>query len=977
MSGWRLPMAGRIDRGKQVVFKWAGKSLHGYAGDTLASALIANGVSIVGRSFKYHRPRGLLAAGLEEPNAIIQLETGAAEIPNVKATQIELYEGLVAKPVNAWPSAAFDWLAVNNFFKRFIPAAFYYKTFMWPNWHWFEPAIRSAAGLGNAPRAADPDSYEHRFAHTDILVVGSGAAGLAAAVAAARNGETVLLVEADAELGGGLLAETAKVEGLAPLAWRDRMLAALGQMPNVTVMNRTMAFGFYDHQLVGLCERMTDHLPLSERRGPRQRLWKVRSGRVILATGAFERPVAFAGNDLPGVMLASAAQTYALRYGAAPGRRIVVATNNDSAYLAAFVLHDAGVEITAIIDSRAKAGDPDIAAGASARGIRTIMNSAPTKAKGRRRVKGLVVAAIAGGRAGRSIACDTILMSNGWNPAVHLHSQSGGSLDFNPALEAFLPGKRVQAAVTAGAAAGIFDLDVAIASGRAAGQGDDVQPPTPASIGPTWHFADGDAQAGAAWVDFQNDVTAGDVQIAARENFRSVEHLKRYTTLGMASDQGKTSNVTGIQILSSLLGKPPQAIGTTKFRPPFDPVTIGGFAGRAVGDNLAPIAHSAAHLSALDLGAKMENYGSWLRPACFPRAGEDEHAAVAREVLAVRDAVGLFDASPLGKIEVKGPDAAEFLQRVYVNGVRNLKVGRCRYGLMLSEYGIVYDDGVFARIADDHFLVGTTSGHAAAVADMLQEWLQCEWTDLRVLVENVTTAWAVMNVAGPKARAVLEGVGTDIDLSREAFPHMAYREGKVGGVAARIQRVSFSGELSYEVSVPWDYGRALWDAMMEAGVRHGIAPFGIEALMALRIEKGFLHVGSDTDGTTMPQDIGFGATVSKKAEDFIGRRSTMTPEGLRTDRRQLVGLEALDAGGMFESGAHILAAETRGIGATQGWVTSSVLSPTLGRPVAMALIERGEARMGEKIQVWDRGTARPARIVDPRFYDSAGERLNV
>ncbi len=975
MSGFRLAGGGCIDRSKTIGFTWAGKAMQGYAGDTLASALIANGVSIVGRSFKYHRPRGLLAAGLEEPNAIVQLETGEATVPNVKATQVELYEGLVAAPVNAKPSVDFDLLAVNGLFKRFIPAAFYYKTFMWPNWHWFEPSIRGAAGLGEAPGAIDPDSYEHRFAHTDTLVVGSGAAGLAAAVAAARTGANILLVEVEPNLGGGLLAETAAVEGVEPLAWRDRMIAALAGFPNVTVMNRTMAFGFYDHGLVGLCERVTDHLPLAARSGVRQRLWKLRTKRVILATGAFERPIAFAGNDLPGVMLASAAQTYARRHGVAPGRRIVVATNNDSAYLAACVLHDAGVEIAAIVDSRATGCE--IAAEAMSRGIAVLPGAAPIKAKGRRRVTGAVVGRVADDGGRRTIACDTILMSNGWNPAVHLHSQSGGSLAFNAALEAFLPSKSVQASVNVGAAAGILDLDFAIASGRAAGQGDAVQMPIPAAVGPTRHFADGDRDAAKAWVDFQNDVTVGDVQIAARENFRSVEHLKRYTTLGMASDQGKTSNVTGIHILSNLIGKPPQAIGTTKFRPPFDPVTIGGFAGRAVGDNLVPLAYTAAHVSACAAGAKMENYGSWLRAAYFPRIGEDEHAAIHREVLAVREGVGLFDASPLGKIEVKGPDAAEFLQRIYVNGVRNLKVGRCRYGLMLSEHGIVYDDGVFAKIADDHFLCGTTSSHAAAIADMLQEWLQCEWTDLRVLIENVTTGWAVMNVAGPKARAVIEAVGTDIDLSSEAFPHMTYREGQVGGAAARIQRVSFSGELSYEVSVPWGFGGSLWDAIMRAGEAHGITPFGVETLMALRIEKGFLHVGSDTDGTTMPQDVGFGGAVAKKPDDFIGRRSTMRPDGLRADRRQLVGLETLDGGSAFETGAHILAAGTAERGATQGWVTSSVLSPTLGRPLAMALIERGAARIGETIQVWDLGKGRPARIVDPRFYDPAGEKLDV
>jgi sarcosine oxidase subunit alpha len=975
MSGFRLQGdAGRVDRNAPIPFTWGGRTFHGYQGDTLASALMANGISIIGRSFKYHRPRGLIAAGLEEPNAIIQLETGENTIPNMKATQVELYAGLVADAVNAKPSVDFDLMAVNGLFKRFIPAAFYYKSFMWPNWHWFEPSIRKAAGLGKAPRAADPDSYEHRFAHTDVLVVGSGATGLAAAEAAARGGETVLLVEAESELGGGLLSETGKVEDLEPSVWRDRTIAVLSALPNVTMMSRAMAFGFYDHGVVGLCERVTDHLPPDARQGARQRLWKVRTKRVILATGAFERPIAFVGNDIPGVMLASAAQTYAVRYGVAPGRRIVVATNNDSAYAAALALHDAGVEIAAIIDSRPVAGT--IAANAIRRGLTTIMDATPIQAKGGRRVKAVKVGRVADGKAICTIPCDTILMSNGWNPAVHLHSQSGGALAFDPALAAFLPGKAVQASMTVGAAAGIFDLDAAIASGRGAARGHDVQPHSPAPVGPTLHFADGDGRAAKAWVDFQNDVTAGDVQLAARENFRSVEHLKRYTTLGMASDQGKTSNVTGIQILSRLIGKPPEAIGTTKFRPPFDPVTIGAFAAHAVGDNLMPLARTAAHAAAMKVGAKMENYGTWLRAAYFPRDGEDEHAAVAREVLAVRRGVGLFDASPLGKIEVKGPDAAEFLQRVYVNGVRNLKVGRCRYGLMLSEHGIVYDDGVFARIAEDHFLVGTTSGHAAAITDILQEWLQCEWVDLKVLVENVTTAWAVMNIVGPKAREVLASVGTDIDLSREAFPHMTYREGHVGGVPARVERVSFSGELSYEVAVPWQYGRALWDDMMRAGAAHGITPFGIEALMAMRIEKGFLHVGSDTDGTTMPQDIGFGGAMAKKPDDFIGRRSTMRPDGLRPDRRQLVGLETLDGGGTLEVGAHVLEQDMTGSAATQGWVTSSVQSPTLGRPLAMALIERGEARMGETVRIWDLGKVRAARIVDPRFYDPAGERLD-
>jgi sarcosine oxidase, subunit alpha len=933
MSGWRLPQGGVVDRSKPVAFRWSGRNYSGFSGDTLASALMANGVSIIGRSFKYHRPRGLLAAGIEEPNAIVQLEDGAHSIPNIKATQVELYESLVARPVNAWPSAEFDVLGSIGIAKRFIPAAFYYKTFMWPNWHWFEPWIRKAAGLGRAPDEPDPDHYEHRFAHIDVLVVGAGAAGIQAAREAAASGVSVLLVEGEPQA--------------APCAALDK----LRTLPNVTVLHRTVAFGFYDHGLVGLHERLTDHLPPAERRGPRQRLWKVRAGRVVLATGAFERPLPFANNDLPGVMLASAAQTYVARFGVAPGRHVVVATNNDSAYAAAFALHDAGVTIAAIVDSRETAR----ISGAIKRGIRVIAGAAPVAAKGKRCVRAVAIGPVAETSISEAIACDTILVSGGWNPAVHLHSQSGGRLGFDVGSQAFLPTEAVQNAVCVGAAAGDISARV---------------------VGPVRAYDDGDAAAHKSWLDFQNDVTLGDVQLAARENFRSVEHVKRYTTLGMASDQGKTSNVAGIQVMAGLLGKAPEQIGTTKFRPPFDPVTIGAFAGRAVGIDLMPAAFPASHDAQVALCARIEHYGHWDRAAFFPQPGEDEATAIAREVLAVRSGCGLFDASPLGKIEVKGPDSAEFLDRMYVNGIKNLKVGRCRYGLMLSEHGIVYDDGIVARVADDHFLVGTTSGHAAAIAEAFQEWLQCEWPHLQVLALDVTTGWAVMNVAGPRARAVLAAVGTDIDLSSEAFPHMSYREGRVCGVPARVQRVSFSGELSYEIAVPWGYGAALWDALMRAGAEHRITPFGVEALMVMRVEKGFLHVGSDTDGTTLPQDVGFGAIAAKKQGDFVGRRSTQRPDGLRADRRQLVGLEVTDGKGPINAGAHILPPVTATPRGTDGWVTSAVMSPTLDRPLAMALVRQGTARMGESVTLWDMDNERRARIVDPRFYDPEGARLD-
>jgi len=975
MSAMRGPGGVTIDRGKNLNFTWEGRPYRGFAGDTLASALVANGVSVIGRSFKYHRPRGLIAAGLEEPNAIVQLELGNQTIPNVKATQVELYEGLVAGPVNARPSVNFDLMAVNSLFKRFIPAAFYYKTFMWPDWHLFEPSIRKAAGLGIAPEERDPDTYEHKFAHVDVLIIGSGAAGLAAAEAATSvaGNERVLLVEADVEFGGGVLSATQPIGGMSPMDWRAAALARLAAKPNLVMLNRAMAFGFYDHGLVAIHERLTDHLPLEKRSGPRQRLWKVRSRSVVLATGAFERPIAFSGNDLPGVMLASAAQTYVRRFGAIPGNDVVVCTNNDSAYAAAFALQDAGSTVRAIVDTRDHGGPHGVEA--RARAINIILGHAPHKASGRRRVSELRIASL-DGRHTRRLGCDTVLTSDGWNPAVHLHSQSGGALAYDDALRTFLPAKPAQDTISVGAAAGIFDTQAAIAAAHAVVRGEIAPPVAPVPVGPTRHIADGDADAATSWVDFQNDVTVGDVQLAARENFRSVEHLKRYTTLGMASDQGKTSNISGIHALAGLIGKAPEKIGTTKFRPPFDPVTIGAFAGRARGADLMPLAQPPAHDAQLALGAHVEPYGGWLRAAYFAPGGESEEQALEREVDAVRNRVGLFDASTLGKIEVKGPDAAEFLQRMYVNGVRNLKVGNCRYGLMLNEHGIVYDDGVFARLADDHFLVGTTSGHAAAIADMFLEWLQCEWTDLRVVVENVTTSWAVMNVAGPHARTVLAEVGTDIDLSAEAFAHMTFRTGTVGNVSARIQRVSFTGELSYEISVPWRYGASLWNELMRCGAKFGIAPFGVEALMVMRVEKGFLHVGSDTDGTTYPQDLGFGGIIAKKPDDFVGRRSIMRREATRTNRRQLVGLEVTDGAGPLVVGAHVLGRDELKTRATQGWVTSSVQSPTLGRPIAMALIERGIERIGEAVRIWHLNTERSAKIVDQRFYDPAGKRVH-
>jgi sarcosine oxidase subunit alpha len=987
----RLADGGGIDRSRPLKFRFDGREYIGYAGDTLASALLANGVRVTGRSFKYHRPRGLMAAGFEEANTIVQLGQGvSATEPNLRATQIELTDGLEARAVNCWPNARNDLFAVFQLFKPFWPAGFYYKTFMAPSWHLWEPAIRHGAGLGVAPRAADPDVYDKRYASIDVIVivivVGAGPSGLAAALAAGQAGASVLLLDDKPALGGSLLYETGTVEDRPVDAWVEWMRQSLAALKNVQVLTRTTAFGYYDHNHILANEQLA--APGSR---ARQRLWKIRGKRIVLATGALERPLVFPNNDRPGVMLAGAARQYLHRYAAIPGRRVVIATNNDSAYEVACELRQAGVDVALIADSRDL---PTTAAAMSARamGIEIAAHTAPTNAKGAKGLQSVELHQVdAEGRArpgtARVIMADALLVSGGWNPTVHLFSQSGGSLRFDDAQKAFVPDKFAQPGFMVGAAAGVPDRDSAIAAARkagsdaAAGLTSTLPAPQAANCGQTSWSVDvrplGRAIA-KSWVDLASDSTESDLRLAARENFISVELFKRYTTTGMMTDQGKTSNVNAIGILGTVIGKAPGDVGTTRFRPPFNPVTFGAVAGRHVGSHYHPLRRLPSHESHVALGAHIEDYGPWLRPSHYPRAGESEAQTITREVLAVRSGVGLLDYSPLGKILVSGPDAARFLQRVYVNNVQTLAVGQCRYGLMLGEDAIVKDDGVLVRWSAESFVVGTTSGQADRIVDWLEEWLQCEWTDLDVTVESITTQWSTIMVAGPKARDVLARLGSDIDLSSAAFPHMSAREGRIGEVPVRISRVSFTGELSYEISVPWSYGRSLWDGLLSLGGDLGIVPFGLESLLVMRIEKGFLHVGSDTDGLTLPQDVGFGAIIDKKEEDFIGRRSTMTPEGRRPDRRQLVGLAAVDGKTLLPCGAHIVGADFIAPPVrSQGWVTSSVHSPTLKHPVAMGLVERGLSRIGERIRIFDGGKCIEAVITRAAFYDADSARLRM
>ncbi len=979
MSGYRLSQGGSIDRDQPLHFRFNGKLMMGFAGDTLASALLANGVSTVARSFKYHRRRGIYAAGVEEPNAIVTIGQGERATPNLKATQVPLYDGLVATSVNCWPSVDFDFGALAGAVGRFLPAGFYYKTFMRPDWHLFEPWIRRAAGLGRAPRAGDPDRYDHAHAQCEVLIVGAGPAGLAAALAASRNGARVILADDQAEFGGRLLSDGGTIDDAPARTWLDSATAELAAAGGVTRFTRTNVFGYYDHNLLGAYEQIALPGTTSRDQRPAGRLWHIRADRVVLATGAFERPLVFGANDLPGIMLAGAVRSYVARYGVAPGKRVIVATNNDDAYRTALALLDAGIEIACVVDARSGIESALVHA-VRARGVEISSGSHLGRALGSRCVTGAEIQRLGGGT--RRLDADVIAVSGGWNPAVHLFCQSGGRLAFDAQRAAFVPAASVQAERSVGACAGSLALGAALDQGSTAGYWAAKREAAAVAVAratdiaetpltPLWEIKGG----GKAWVDLQSDVTADDVRLAARENYVSVEHLKRYTTLGMASDQGKTSNVNGLAILAAATGRAIPSVGTTRFRPPYDPIPIGAIAGRARG----ALYHARLTLPMRDWheanGAVFEDYGSWSRPAAYLRGRETLDDAIQREAGHVRLAVGIFDGSPLGKIEIEGPDAAKFIDRLYVGTMSTLAVGRVRYGLMLTEHGIITDDGVCARLGPERFLVGTTSAAASRMAAVMEEWLQGEWPDLRVFATPVTHQWGVITLTGPRARDLITALGTDIDLAKDAFPHMAWRAGKIAGVPARVFRVSFTGELSYEINVAARATPALWARIVAAGHGFDLMPFGVESLMILRIEKGYVHVGSETDGTSVPDDIGMGGAIVRKASDFIGRRSLLRAEATRADRNQLVGLIPEDGKARLQAGAHLLGDGPRD--GSQGFVTSACWSPTLDHAVALGLLRRGRARKGERVIVFDEGREIRARIVEPCFIDPKGTRLDV
>lgn len=973
---------GRFDRSKTFEFYFNGKKMEGHAGDTLASALLANGQKLVGRSFKYHRPRGIFAAGSEEPNALVQLGRGAFQEPNTRATTIELFEGLVATSQNHRGSLEYDLMALTDLLSPYLSAGFYYKTFMWPRAFWeilYEPVIRSSAGLGRLSMQEDPDIYDKGFLHCDLLVIGAGPGGLIAARTAAQRGVRVLLADEDFLPGGRLNSETLTVDDIAGHEWAAQIVTELQSMDNVRFMSRTTVYGAFDHGVYGALEKCTDHLSRSQGK-PRQVLWRINSKRAILAAGATERPIVFGDNDRPGIMLAAGVRSYVNRYGVAPGKKVSVFTNNDDGWRTASDLHAQGVDVVAVIDTRD--GQPLV----EISGARVVMGARVVQTRGRKALRQITLSD------GSVVNTDCLAVSGGWNPNVHLTCHLRGRPTWREDISAFAPEKSpLPGMTTIGAAHGTLTLGQTLRDGHAAASAlcsdlgftktvtdCSVAEDESCEITPFWHVSE---SHGRSWVDLQNDVTSKDIKQANQEGFRSVELLKRYTTLGMATDQGKTSNIAALAILAEEAGKTIPEMGTTIFRPPYTPVTLGALAGRARGKDYRPYRLTPSHQWAEENGATFVESGHWLRAQWFRR--DDEKGwrdSVDREVLATRGSVGVCDVTTLGKIDIQGKDAAEFLNHIYTNPFLKLPVGKVRYGLMLREDGIAYDDGTTARLADNHFVMTTTTANAAVVYRRLEFARQCLWPGLDVHLISTTDVWAQYAVAGPNSRKLLAKiVDGPFDISNDAFPFMACAELTVcGGISARLFRISFSGELAYEISVPTRYGKSLMSVLMDAGKEFDVTPYGIEALSVMRVEKGHA-AGAELNGQTTAKNLGLGGFVSEK-KDFIGKTLSERAELNREDAWRLVGLVPKDKSKTLKAGAHFI---NHGDAATTendlGWMTSVAWSPMLGHSIGLGFIRAGDQRMGETIRAVNpaMNSEIDVQIVSRHFYDPEGEHLRA
>lgn len=982
---YRLPGIGRIDRNKPITFKFNGKTLHGYAGDTLASALLANGVRIIGRSFKYHRPRGIMSAGVEETNAVVQL-AGREDEPGAVATVTPIFEGLEAASVKGWPGVEWDLGAVNDWLHRLIPAGFYYKTFMWPEnwWNVYGYFIRRMAGLGTAPVTHRPEErYEKRYHHCDVLVIGAGPAGLAAATAAGRSGARVMLVDEQVEAGGSLLNSEREINGKPALDWVAEAVNSLQQLPEVIHLQRTTAVGYYDHNMVYALERAPKDSWL------RERLWRVRAKQVIIAAGAIERPLVFPDNDRPGIMLAGAAAAYVCRYGVRPGTRAVVITNNNSAYEPAFILARHHVHVAALLDTRRQISS-ELRGQAEQLGIPVLTRYGITSVKGKRSVTGVVAAPLHDLSREQYFSCDLVCTSGGWNPTLHLQSQSGAKPVYSEDIAGFIPGKSVQAETAIGAAKGSFGLNECLMDGVEAGRkaaGKTGYEPAVSetlvagreiefSIGALWELPTAGKNR-RAFLDYQNDVTSADVRLALRENYASVELVKRYTTAGMGTDQGKTSNVNTIGVIAGLTGSKPGDVGTTTYRPLYSPASFAAWAGIDQGDIIFPARRTPITQWFEKHQANFDEAGAlWRRPFQIPRDGEAPAEAVNREALAVRNGAGIYDGTPLGKIEINGPDAVTLLNRVYTNNWENLPIGSGRFGFMLFEDGRMFDDGVTFRLGENRYLMTTGSGVAAAVHTHLERLLQCEWPDLKVYLTEVTEQWANICVCGPLAREVLIRTGTDIDLGKEAFPFMSIRSGRVSDYAARVARVSYTGELSFEINVRARNGLAMWEALMEAGKEYGITPVGSETSLLLRLEKGFIAAWAEGDGYANLYDAGMGWVIDNTKPDFIGKRALEEAHKSGGVRPHIVGLVPEDPEFVPPDGAPLVDPDEADEAKKMiGHVTAGGYSPNLGHAIALAQLRNGRERTGDTVTISTVARTMAARVTEPVFIDPAGDRM--